>query len=534
MFKKRDNSVDIAGVVERNTKMPIEDFLKDVRLPFIDGIKRAVNFVKEYINNNPDCDITIVGDYDSDGINATAIMYWVFAKLGLTKHLKIRIPKRISEGYGLNPKIISEISSGLLITVDNGIAAHEAIQMAKDKGLAVIVTDHHLPPKDENQKDILPNADIIVDPHIDGDKSEFHDYCGAAIAYAFAREMFPEANLYPLLVLASIATVTDVMPLVGANRTLVKDGLVCINKQKNVPGLNTLIQEMGLSHIDEYNYGFDIGPAFNAPGRLYDEGAKKVLELLTAKRDDRSMPYRARNLIATNNVRKGKVREAMAVAESLVTSERPICIYDSSFEEGIVGIIAGKLTEKYNTPSVVFTDGSNGGMKGSARSTANIHLKNRLDAMKNDGMFGYGGHAGAAGIKLFNAKDFEAFKKEFVKTVGTEKIVATDIMYDLELAENDIGLAIKELKTYAPYGEGNPKPVFHMTVKIPQNEYRVIGDGTHFSVRMNQYTMMGFGLVEKYEACGRPEEIEIVATLSENWFNGRCSNKVEIIDFEPA
>lgn len=534
MFKKRDNSKDIASVIERNTKMPIANFLMDVRLPIIDGIKKAVEFVKNYINTHPDCNITIVGDYDSDGINATAIMYWVFAKLNLTKNLTIRIPKRISEGYGLNPKIIEEIPSGLLITVDNGIAAHEAIQMAKDKGLAVIVTDHHLPPKDENQKDILPNADIIVDTHIDGDKSEFHDYCGAAIAYAFAREMFPDAKLYPLLVLASIATITDVMPLVGANRTLVKDGLECINKGKNVPGLSTLIQEMGLSHIDEYNYGFDLGPAFNAPGRLYDEGAQKVLELLMAKRDDRSMPYRARNLIAINNVRKGKVREAMELAETLITSERPICIYHPAFEEGIVGIIAGKLTEKYGTPSVVFTDAHNGGMKGSARSTENIHLKNRLDMMKNDEMFGYGGHAGAAGIKIHKAEYFDEFRKKFVETVGTEKIVVTDIMYDLELKEDDIGKAIKELKTYAPYGEGNPKPVFHMTVKIPENEYRVIGDGSHFSVRMNQYTLMGFGLSAKYEACGRPSTIEVVATLAENWFNGRCSNKVEIIDFEPA
>ena len=297
--KRRENINTVSDVVSANVGMPVETFCKEVRDPFIFGLKEAVDLTNRYLEKHPKGPVTIVGDYDSDGINATAIMFWAFMRKGVAP--KLRLPHRFSEGYGLSAKIIDEIDSGLLITVDNGIAAASAVKKAKDKGLTVIVTDHHLPPVDSNGNLILPEADVIVDPHVYPEKSEFEDYCGAALAYRFARALLPDMKLKDLLVLASIATVTDVMPLIGANRTLVRDGLQLINKRHVVPGLNVLLQKLELDdHIDEGDYGFKIGPTFNASGRLYDNGAEKVLGVLCMKRNDPKKTRRIIKCFSTN------------------------------------------------------------------------------------------------------------------------------------------------------------------------------------------------------------------------------------------
>lgn len=258
-FMKLDDCKSIAEVIERNTSVKAEEFvLLSEKEPFIKNLKETV----ELILNNKGKPFHIVGDYDTDAICATAIMEAGLRRGGI--HASTRLPKRFSEGYGLSKKIIDEIDSGVIITVDNGIAAHDAIKAAKEKGLIVIVTDHHLAPENENGIQIFPPADIIVDPAVENE-SEFHAYCGAAVAYRIVKELAPAFDMTSLMILASIATVADVMPLVGANRKLVIDGLKAVNSGKGVTGLRVLLQKIKLtSHITEDDYGFKLGPIFNA------------------------------------------------------------------------------------------------------------------------------------------------------------------------------------------------------------------------------------------------------------------------------
>lgn len=537
MFVKRRKDVQtVSDVVSANVGMSIAEFNSACeKEPHIYNLDKAVALTNRYLARHPKGPVTVVGDYDSDGINATAIMFWAFARKGVVP--KLRLPHRFSEGYGLSEKIIDEVDAGLLITVDNGIAAVKAVQKAKAKGLTVIVTDHHLPPVDDKGNPILPEADVVVDPHVDPSKSEFEDYCGAALAYRFARALLPDLKLKDLLVLASIATVTDVMPLVGANRTLVKEGLTYINKGLVVPGLKTLLQKLGLDdHIDEGDYSFKIGPTFNASGRLYDNGAEKVLSVPCMKRNDPKIPWRTDTLVKTNEMRKEIVKRSMSVAKGLVTEQRPIVIYDSSFSEGIVGIIAGQLCESYGCPAIVFTDADKPGiLKGSGRSTPDIHLRDKLDEAKQL-IVGYGGHAGAAGLSI-RKEDLAEFNSAFCQAVGPiPDHSQDDIPYDLELDLDRIDEVVAELNSLSPYGEGNPRPVFRL-VYAPIHEPRRIGDGSHVMIKDDAITLMGFDMAEsicKFCETYPHTAMDMVGYLSESWFNGTRSYKFEIIAFNKA
>ena len=529
MFRKKDKIDTIQGIVERNTGIKEDELLKDNYQPMLHNLKETADVIRNYLAQHKNPDVIIVGDYDCDGDTSSAILYWMFSALKV--NARVRIPHRFTEGYGLSEKIVEEIPDGdrLMVTCDNGIASYKAIQRAKEKGFTVVVTDHHLPPKDANGNLILPPADIILNPHVYPELSEFEDYCGAGIAYRLAQELLPNLNLIQLLVLASIGTVADVMPLVGANRTMVIDGLKAINKRQCVPGVNAIIDALKLgNHITEDDYGFMLGPTFNASGRLYDNGAERVVSVLTAKADT-SLNSKADNLVQINNIRKSLVRQGMERAEKTLTDQRPIVLYDDEIGEGIIGIIAGHLTEKYNCPSIVFTKTEDPEiLKGSGRSIPEIHLKEVLDKLQ-DKIVGYGGHAGAAGLSI--RKDMlKDFTDAFVKECGVLPEKSEDIEYDLELPDSCCD-AMTELKKFAPYGEGNPKVMFHTTFDVTGADYREIGDKTHFMIKTSKLTVMGFGLIDKYKAAGYPKKFEAVGYLSENWFNDKLSYKFEMIDF---
>ena len=533
MFVKKDNAKTVAEVVTRNVGMPANEFIKEESMLYIHNLKKASDFIKDFVKNNPDNPVWVVSDYDSDGINSSGILYWMFRLLGITP--KIRIPRRFSEGFGLNPSIIDEIpSNALIVTVDNGIAAYDAIKKAKDKGISVVVVDHHLPSVDEKGNIRIPPADVIIDPAAE-DKSEFHNYCGAALAYRLAKEMFPDKKINSLLVLASIATVTDVMPLVRENREIVKEGLKYINNGVAVPGLKVLINELNMnSPIREDAYGFNIGPCFNASGRLIDTGAERVMRLLIQGKDNpNDLQMRAEQIIKTNDERKDIVRKEMEIALSKLTEDRPIVVCDESFHEGIVGIISGRLTEDYQCPSIVFTKGhAEGILKGSGRSIPGYNLKEILDRVASRGLlYKYGGHAGAAGLSI-EAKNLEAFTKAFIEETGKLPPKTDDIYYDLELDFDNIDEMIKELDVYAPFGEGNPRPIFHMIHKC-DGEGKAIGkDESHFMIKDSRMSVMGFRLREKWESLGCPTHLNMVGYVSESYWNGYTNRKFELIDFE--
>lgn len=538
-LKRKESGSTVKSAVEYHSGKTAEELSarKDFREMHIHNLDRAVRTVRSYLDEHSDAPVYIVGDYDSDGINATAIMYWTFRKLA--RKAVTRLPHRFSEGYGLSEKIIDEIPYGsLLITVDNGIAAGTAVKKAKEKGMTVIVTDHHLPPVDENGNPVLPEADVIVDPNADGGQSDGGDICGAAIAYRFALEVFKRIPLDPLCVLASVATVTDVMSVAGTSRSLLAGGLQLVNRGKVLPGMRILLRECGLyedgleSHITEEDYGFRIGPMFNAPERLVDGGAEMVLDLLKSPVSSSEVQEKAKKLIELNDKRKITAREAEERAEHLITEKRPIVICDPLTGEGIIGLVAGYLTEKYGCPAIVFTKSSEDGiLKGSGRSIPQIHLKKVLDSL-DDYLIGFGGHAGAAGLSL-KEEDLEAFTDAFVKACQPLPEKPKDMYYDLEITPADIPAAVDELKTYAPYGEGNPQIVFRMRYKTV-GQPRFIGDGSHLMIREPDFTIMAFGLAGKYRALGTPSDLDMIGHLSESWFRGQKTYRFEAVSIEAA
>ena len=543
MHKKNNyNTIEevVRANVEKNFPISLEEFLVDTPEPHIDNLEEAVALIDSFIQKGET--ITVVGDYDCDGISATTIMAAGLLIRGVRPRL--RIPHRFSEGYGINEGIIDDIESGLLITVDNGIAAIEAIKKAKDKGLTVIITDHHLPKVDEMGQTVLPEADIILDPHLYPEKSDFEDYCGAGIAYRVARGLNPGKELRTLLVLASIATVADVMPLYGDNRRLLKEGLLAINERTPdtvLPGLSELLTQVKLeNHIDEVDYGFTLAPLFNAPGRLHDDGSDMVVRLLTMGSTNPEIRQAAERDFNNNNKRKELVRLAMDdIKKNVDLTRKPIVVYHPGLGEGIVGLIAGRLCEEYNSPVIVLTDSANDSIiKGSARSIPEIHVKNVLDSIQEN-VYKYGGHAGAAGLSVektrleafsdaFRKACVRDFEKSGRKDVALPWSVKKDAEYDLEFDTAAVESIMEQQKLYAPYGEGNPKPVFHFVCDIDPEEMMYMTNYTHIKFISGGVTFVGFNLAEKYRALGCPARFEVIGQLNESWFRGELSYQFQI------
>ena len=536
MYIKKDGLNDIRKIVLRNIAdngYSEEQFFDDRLDPFVDQLDEAAEFAKNWMMLNDDLPVTIVGDYDCDGITSTAILYEAFRMYG--REPKTRLPRRFTEGYGLSEKIIDEIDDGLLITVDNGIAAAPAIKKAKAKGLSVIVIDHHLPVTD-NGKIMLPPADVILDPHVYPEKSEFVDYCGAGLAYRFVKKLLPDMKLTELLNLASIGTVADIMPLYGANRQMVIDGLAALNRGKIIPGLKALVSKLGFDgHQNEMDYGFKLGPVFNASGRLFDNGAERVLRLLKMDRDDPKLFFKCNNIIDTNEKRKKIATEDTARVYESLDGTRPIVTYDENIGEGIIGLVAGRLTEDFYCPSIVFTktekttDDGDVIIKGSGRSIPEVHLKEALDKCK-DSIIGYGGHAGAAGLTIRLSK-LEEFRGAFINACGEIPEYTNDVVYDMEITPDEIPDICNQLNKYAPYGEGNPRIAVRMKIDVSDFEYRVISDGTHFMLKSDELTIMGFGMTESYENAGKPTSLDCIGYISERWYNKNMTYKFELVSF---
>ena len=536
--------------VEKNFPVSFEEFMEDKGEPYIENLDETISLINSFLDSEDGNkkNITIVGDYDCDGISATTIMAAGIMLRGTQP--KLRIPHRFSEGYGINERIIDSIDDGLLITVDNGIAAIDAIKKAKEKGLTVIITDHHLAAIGEDGNKVLPEADIILDPHVNPENSGFEDYCGAGIAYRIARGLNPDKELRTLLVLASIATVADVMPLYGANRMLVKEGLQAIHEQTDetvLPGLSALLALTRLGdHINEVDYGFTLAPLFNAPGRLHDDGSEMVVRLLTmGKRNPELLPT-AERVVNNNNRRKELVRLAMdeirkqlmggdEVSEANI--QKPIVVYQPGIGEGVVGLIAGRLCEEYRCPVICLTDSKDDGiLKGSARSIPEIHVKNVLDSIQNL-CYKYGGHAGAAGLSI-KEENFAEFKDAFRKACE-DQIEGEypwdripEIEYDLELVENSLDALMEEQQRFAPYGEGNPKPIFHRVCNIDPATVNYLGQNAHIKFISEGVTFLGFNIAKKYRELGEPSVFHVSGTLEESWFRGERSYQFQIADME--
>lgn len=526
----------IKNTVLRNTGYTLSDFeAMKSKVYEIKNIDKAVAIIRDAIAKK--MPITVVGDYDADGICGTAIFKIALRKLGVIP--TTRLPRRFSEGYGLSEKIVDEISEGLLITVDNGIAASSAIKKAKGKGLTVLITDHHLAPVDG----IPVDADLIIDPNAIPNSATFNGYCGAGLAYKICKELVP-ADENRFLTLATIATIADSVPLIEDNRVLVQKGLEEILMQPSTTvGIQALLKVTGLQYnITEKDIGFKLGPCLNAPGRLMDDGAEKSLELLSFIGNFDFAEKKAVKLLEFNEERKVLTESAVETFETLIENnclfaDDVLVLQSNDVGEGLVGLCAGKLAEEYKRPCLVFGPFENGVCKGSGRTYGGVHLKDILDKAKaqlpENAIVKYGGHSAAVGISVR-----EEFFDDFISCVNSLGIEIEEVedTADIEIFENQITEAIEELKPYAPFGEGNPQIKFkiknYKTMPVRDKMFAILKE-KHLKFCGNCSEALWFGAVQKYEDMGNPSMFDIIGTIGENFFNGKITPSIEIISIEP-
>lgn len=507
----------------------------------IAGIPEAAALVWKEIDARSH--ITIVGDYDSDGLNATAILVRLFRYLGVEPDTVI--PRRISDGYGLSSSIVDRIKDGLVITIDNGIAAIDEIKTLKEKGCRVIVMDHHLPGSE------LPPADILVDPQVDPEKNQFHGYCGAGLGYLLAVLMLRSADpdkravslRQSIAVHAALATITDAMPVIGPNRRIVKDGLAILNGgMRNLsPGLAALCSCTGIERYTEDSFGFTIGPIINATARLYNRGGESVLKALVCDSAEDARAYAAK-MIHINEKRKeltaqyvGQLRAE--VDEKGLAATTPIVVVGNDIPEGLIGLVAGALKNEYKKPVFVFSHerGEAGLLRGSGRANTDMgeDLAPILEAIRPL-CVRCGGHSGAAGLTVREV-DILAISRAMQAAFTPAQAEGVQY-YDLEIGEADIPQVFQELESFAPYGNGCPAPVVlirgYHSVQRFGSHYRLIGKEKD-SVRVNgvQSDIFGYQMAGLYADLGYPDSFDVIGTIGGNTYNGRTTIQVRPVDF---
>ena len=429
----------------------------------------AVDIIKRKIQENKK--IRIIGDYDVDGIISVFILYTALKKCGA--NVDYEIPDRIKDGYGINENIVKvayDEGVDTIITCDNGISAIDQIQYAKDLGLTVIVTDHHDVPfieEDGVRTFLSSQADAIINPKQIECEYKFKSICGAGVAFKLMEALYEEIGMdkeecYKLIEFVAIATVCDVVDLIDENRIFVKNGLEMLNNSKNI-GINALKKACGLEdkEITAYHLGFVIGPCLNASGRL--DSAKKGLELLLME-DDEEAKNLAQEIVDLNDARKNMTKEGVDRAINIIDStdinnDKILVVYIPDIHESLAGIVAGRVKEQYNKPTIILTK-SEEGVKGSARSIEEYNMFEGLLACK-ELLDKFGGHPMAAGLSLQEDKVDELRIALNNKCELTDEDLTRKIMIDSSLPLEYLNLhLIEELNVLEPFGKGNAKPVF--------------------------------------------------------------------------
>jgi len=474
---------------------------------------KAVSIIKQKIEEKKH--IRVIGDYDIDGVTSTYIL-----QKGLTRcnaNVDIEIPDRMSDGYGINERLIqTAYDEGVdtILTCDNGIAAINQIDFAKKRGFTVIVTDHHDIPYIEESgiKTYLSSkADAIVNPKQIECGYPFDGLCGAAIAYKFIECLYeehniPRAELFEFIEYVAVATIGDVMDLKDENRIFVKAGLIRLRETKN-PGLDALIRINGIEKeiLSSYHIGFVLGPCINASGRL--DTAKRALELLCTVDRDKAEEI-AGDLKALNDSRKSMTQKGLEEAVEQVETtdikgDKILVIYIPECHESLAGIIAGRIRERYNKPVFVLTK-SEEGIKGSGRSTPTYNMFEEMNKCR-DLFTKYGGHPMAAGLSL-PEENLTPFRKKINEiTTLTEDDFVVKVSIDIPMPIHYITESlIEEFTILEPFGKGNPKPVF-AEKEINILGARIFGKNKNvIKMRVrNQYgtymDAMYFGNVEVFE-----------------------------------
>ena len=530
------------------------DDLYDPRL--MKGMEQAVELVARKLKEGKH--VRIIGDYDIDGVCASYLLLTGLRRAerelgkrtgpaGSTR-IDYEIPDRVRDGYGINEAIIRQAAADgvdTLVTCDNGIAAAKEISLAKELGMTVVVTDHHEVPVEE-ERQVLPPADVVVDPKQEGETYPFRDICGAVVAYKLVEKLY-EASRVPreewreLLEFAAIATVGDVMRLQDENRILVKYGLKQMACTRNL-GLRKLVEKTGLDITDlsAYHIGFVIGPCLNAGGRL--QTAKAALRLFLSE-DEAEAERLAEELKELNDIRKDMTKkgedEAIAQVETQYMEDKVLVVFLPDCHESLAGIIAGRVREHFHKPSIVLTR-SGDMVKGSGRSIEPYHMFRELTKVR-ELLPKFGGHPMAAGLSI-KEEDVPEFRRRLNENaVLTEEDFIQRVWIDVPMPLEYVteGL-VEELKRLEPFGQGNEKPLFAQKGLMIRS-LRVLGKNRNV-VKLGLVTdtglsmdglLFGDGDAIQRELAGK-DRIDIVYYPDVNEYNGNRTFQAVIRNYKAA
>ncbi|EIM9605905.1 single-stranded-DNA-specific exonuclease RecJ [Salmonella enterica] len=503
--------------------------------------------------------IIVVGDFDADGATSTALSVLGMRALGCD-NISYLVPNRFEDGYGLSPEVVDQAKARgaqLIVTVDNGISSHAGVAHAKTLGIPVIVTDHHLP------GDTLPDAEAIINPNLRDCEFPSKSLAGVGVAFylmlalrTFLRDKgwFDERNIAPpnlaeLLDLVALGTVADVVPLDANNRILTWQGLSRIRAGKCRPGIKALLEMSNRDpqQLAASDLGFALGPRLNAAGRLDDMSVGVALLLCDNLGEARVL---ASELDALNQTRKeieqGMQAEALILCEKLERSSETLpgglAMYHPEWHQGVVGILASRIKERFHRPVIAFAPAGDGTLKGSGRSIQGLHMRDaleRLDTLYPDLMIKFGGHAMAAGLSLEEHK-FEQFQQRFGELV-TEwldpALLQGEVISDGPLSAAEMSMEVAQLlRDAGPWGQMFPEPLFDGRFRLLQQ--RLVGE-RHLKVMVEPVGggPLLDGIAFNIDTTCWPDngvrEVELAYKLDINEFRGNRSLQIIIDDIWP-
>jgi single-stranded-DNA-specific exonuclease len=483
-------------------------------------IDKACQRIKQAVVQNQT--ITIVGDYDVDGVVSTTIMLDFFRQANINvKHI---IPNRFKHGYGLSTKIIDLIDNGLVITVDNGISAVEASHKLKEKGIDLIITDHHTVGEE------LPYAYAIINPKQDDCKFEFKDICGAQVAWylcaAVKNELNLDINMSTFLDLLCIAIVADVMPMTALNYTMVKQGLKKL-KASNRASLKKLNELLNKETLCSDDIGFFIAPKLNSAGRMAD--ASLALEFLLSKsaHEANSNLFQLEEL---NTYRKDLQEQISKKAQDKFDeNSEAVIVWGEDWHEGVIGIVASKLSGNYKRPAFIFSI-TNGIAKGSARANANINLHTIISKASHL-LLGFGGHKNAAGLslKVENLEEFKDIINNQLKVKSEDLHIEPESLGELDVASVDLNF-LTILESFEPYGLENSKPTFKISDAKLLKTTLVGKDKNHLKLTLNSDGFVFEAIKFNDDNIDLQQFISIIVSVNKNEFRGQVSPQFLIKD----
>lgn len=548
----------IKELVQANTGMSANDLAYDARRYHYPGIKEAADLFMDHIKHGSK--ILVWCDYDTDGVDCKFIMSYTLARPMKIRNIEILCPGRYSDGYGIKPSIVEQFAgTDLLVLCDNGIAAIEAVDLAREMGMDVIILDHHDPRVIEGQV-VMPNANVIVDPHLTGGYimdwtgnqiGEFRDLCGAGITWYFTHEvrsmcdwMSDKQKWYLdqiAYIGATFGTVGDVVDLKDDNRRIVKQGITNLNKGMGTSGIRQLMYKLYLNNVSSMDIGFLISPIINASGRLEDTGANRIAALLCTDANDegakKALYVEVDRAIDVNKKRKAMTKESVErVVENYEANggnDPFIVCYDEYTVSGIVGLVASELVNRYHRPALVFAPSGkdDGVIKGSGRSVEGIGIKGLLDQVQQY-LTTYGGHPMACGASLL-IDNLDAFG-DAVNAITPVLDTSDAIMYDLECAYTEAATKLAEQEQFEPYGAGNPQPVYRINgVELCEPEY-MGGNSQHVKFQTKDADILWFDGRKAYEDLGSPKMVDMLVTMSYHEFKDQVTVQMQVIDMKPA